>query len=250
MSQEELAESIWVSRNTISNWETGVTQPDLASLILLSALFNLSIDEMVRDDERVIARAVERDRRHLLLLGRDERPAGWESGGYEISKPLPEGVPAYNAPDEIAWGEASAPLYRVKLVSRFMSRARFDVIDRAGARVGRIMRRHGLFAPVFFVRFAGLPHVKLERVLKVGDGVQTLYRIVGGGLSLEGNVLGPDFSVLRGGDVLAHVSAGRVGPRAVFRLDLDEDPIARLAFGIVVALLLMRDYDRVWARDA
>ena len=250
MSQEELAQAIWVSRNTISNWETAATQPDLASLILLGSLFELSIDDLIRGDERAMAQAVARDRNRLLLFGRDAHPGARELAAHEVLKPVPHGVPAYAAPEMISWGGDEAPIYRVRLRFRFMSRAWSDVIDRAGARIGGIARRHGLFAPVFTVRFDGLPRVKIERSLKVGDGVQTVYRVVGGDLALEGNVLGTVFSVLGAGGLLSRVLADRVGSRTVFRMELVEDRDSRLAFGVAVALLLMRDYDRVWARDA
>lgn len=36
LTQEEIAEKIHVSRQTISNWETGRTLPDIKSLILIS----------------------------------------------------------------------------------------------------------------------------------------------------------------------------------------------------------------------
>ena len=45
MSQADLADAIWVSRNTVSNWERGDTTPDIQSLVLMSALFGLSLDD-------------------------------------------------------------------------------------------------------------------------------------------------------------------------------------------------------------
>ena len=50
MSQEELAEKIFVSRQTISNWETDRTYPDVQSLLLLSNLFDVSIDSLIKGD--------------------------------------------------------------------------------------------------------------------------------------------------------------------------------------------------------
>lgn len=50
LSQEALAERIYVSRQTISNWETERSYPDVQSLLLLSVLFNVSIDELVKGD--------------------------------------------------------------------------------------------------------------------------------------------------------------------------------------------------------
>ena len=46
MTQEEVAEKVLVSRVTISNWENGKTLPDIASLISLSELYNISLDEL------------------------------------------------------------------------------------------------------------------------------------------------------------------------------------------------------------
>lgn len=43
LSQEELAERIYVSRQTISNWETDKTYPDIQSLLLLSILFDTQL---------------------------------------------------------------------------------------------------------------------------------------------------------------------------------------------------------------
>ena len=50
LSQEELAERIYVSRQTISNWETDKTYPDIQSLPLLSILFDTTIDVLVKGD--------------------------------------------------------------------------------------------------------------------------------------------------------------------------------------------------------
>lgn len=50
MSQEELAEAIFVSRQTISNWETDRTYPDVQSLLLLSNLFDVSVDSLIKGD--------------------------------------------------------------------------------------------------------------------------------------------------------------------------------------------------------
>ena len=50
VSQEELAERIFVSRQTISNWENDKNYPDLKSLLLLSSLFGVSLDILIKGD--------------------------------------------------------------------------------------------------------------------------------------------------------------------------------------------------------
>ena len=50
MSQDELAEKIYVTRQTISNWENEKNYPDVHSLIRLSSLFEVSVDELIKGD--------------------------------------------------------------------------------------------------------------------------------------------------------------------------------------------------------
>ncbi|HEC2200698.1 TPA: helix-turn-helix transcriptional regulator [Staphylococcus delphini] len=50
LSQMALAEKIDVSTQTISNWENERTYPDLYHLIVLSSLFNVSLDQLVKGD--------------------------------------------------------------------------------------------------------------------------------------------------------------------------------------------------------
>lgn len=50
ISQEELADKVFVSRQTISNWENNKNYPDIKSLSLLSYIFNVSIDDFIKGD--------------------------------------------------------------------------------------------------------------------------------------------------------------------------------------------------------
>lgn len=53
MTQEELAEKMHVSRQTISKWETGASSPDLENAISLCTLFQLSLDDFVQGEDAV-----------------------------------------------------------------------------------------------------------------------------------------------------------------------------------------------------
>lgn len=50
LSQDELANKLYVSRQTISNWETQKSYPDIHSLLLMSSLFDISLDELIKGD--------------------------------------------------------------------------------------------------------------------------------------------------------------------------------------------------------
>lgn len=51
MTQEEVAEKIFVSRQSISNWENNKTYPDIGNVIALSDLYQLSLDELLKGSD-------------------------------------------------------------------------------------------------------------------------------------------------------------------------------------------------------
>ncbi|MBH0160576.1 MULTISPECIES: helix-turn-helix domain-containing protein [Fictibacillus] len=52
-SQEELAEKLFVSRQSVSKWENGQNYPSIEVIIKLSDLFEVTIDELLRTDEEL-----------------------------------------------------------------------------------------------------------------------------------------------------------------------------------------------------
>ena len=54
LSQEELAEKIFVTRQAVSRWETGETIPNTETLKLLSQLFNVSINTLLGSPRKLI----------------------------------------------------------------------------------------------------------------------------------------------------------------------------------------------------
>lgn len=56
ISQEVLAENLSISRQAISNWENGKSQPDSETLVKLASMFNVSVDDILQcqiDDKRI-----------------------------------------------------------------------------------------------------------------------------------------------------------------------------------------------------
>ena len=49
-SQEVFAEKTYVSRQTVSSWENDKSYPDIKSLLLMSELFDMSLDELIKGD--------------------------------------------------------------------------------------------------------------------------------------------------------------------------------------------------------
>lgn len=61
LSQEALAEKIYVTRQTVSNWETEKSYPDVHSLLLLSKLFSVSLDELIKGDIEMMKAEVNKE---------------------------------------------------------------------------------------------------------------------------------------------------------------------------------------------
>lgn len=267
MSQADLADAIWVSRNTVSNWETGATTPDIQSFILMSALFGVTIDEMVKGDANVMARAIARDRNRLLVVGTElsassaqgadsERVSTVEAAGVQdadapitLTMPEPQGSVVFGNYERIDAVRAGMPEFRLVRTFALFSMSDYRIENGAGEAVGAIHRGRATFDPVYQLRVPGFERVQVRREWKPGE-FRTVYTIEGEGIGVEGAVLGDEFSIWRHGGLIATVTALRSAGRPVFRIELEDEGVRPLAFGVAMMFLLLRDYDRHWVRTS
>lgn len=63
LTQEEVAMKLKVSRTTVSSWETGRTFPDIEKLVYLSDLYDLSLDQLIKE-EPVIMETIVTERKN------------------------------------------------------------------------------------------------------------------------------------------------------------------------------------------
>ncbi len=74
LTQEQVAEEIKVSRQTISNWENGKSLPDIVSVLHMSELYQVSLDALLKGDQ-VMMDKIEKDTsvvksgRRLVIIG-------------------------------------------------------------------------------------------------------------------------------------------------------------------------------------
>lgn len=61
LSQEKLAEMVYVSRQTISNWENDKSYPDINSLVLLSQVLDVTIDQLIKEDIEMMEEQINQD---------------------------------------------------------------------------------------------------------------------------------------------------------------------------------------------
>lgn len=68
LTQEQLAEKVYVSRVAVSKWESGRGYPNLDSLRMLAKVFNLTIDELLSTDELIDIVEVQTKNKSRILL--------------------------------------------------------------------------------------------------------------------------------------------------------------------------------------
>lgn len=74
LTQTQAAEALRVSRQTVSNWETGRSLPDIVSVLGMSRLYGLSLDALLQEDDEMLERlrrdaADRRRERRILRFG-------------------------------------------------------------------------------------------------------------------------------------------------------------------------------------
>lgn len=90
LSQEELAERVGVSRQSVSKWELGEATPEVEKLLTLAGIFGITTDELLRDSEpasseqpREAAEPAPSELDHAVsFFGRLIRRFGWLAGVY------------------------------------------------------------------------------------------------------------------------------------------------------------------------
>lgn len=85
MSQEDVAEHLQVSRQTISNWENNITTPDIQQAKEISKLFHVSLDELLENDlHDILIEKVDRTQQHTVDIIRILKIIGIVAAAYII----------------------------------------------------------------------------------------------------------------------------------------------------------------------
>ena len=73
INQDELAEKLFVTRQTISNWENDKSYPDIQSVLLLSEIFSVSVDQLLKGDvekmEKIVNEQTDTDIKKMNTYG-------------------------------------------------------------------------------------------------------------------------------------------------------------------------------------
>jgi len=67
LSQEQFAEKLAISRQAVSKWERGVALPDIENIMYISELFNVSLDTIVKGDEKMTKKIISDSKNAKLM---------------------------------------------------------------------------------------------------------------------------------------------------------------------------------------
>jgi len=73
-TQEQVAEKLMISRQTVSNWENEKSLPDVVSVMKMSDLYQISLDELLKGDKKMLEKiekdiATVKSNRKMIMLG-------------------------------------------------------------------------------------------------------------------------------------------------------------------------------------
>lgn len=73
-TQEQIAEQLMISRQTVSNWENEKSLPDVVSIMKLSDIYQISLDELLKGDSKMLEKiekdtAIVKSNRKMMMVG-------------------------------------------------------------------------------------------------------------------------------------------------------------------------------------
>lgn len=68
LTQDDVAASLRVSRQTVSKWENGLNEPDIDTILKLSDMYSVTLDTLLREDTTVVQKLARKERSYKKLI--------------------------------------------------------------------------------------------------------------------------------------------------------------------------------------
>lgn len=186
LSQEELAEKIGVSRQAVSKWERGEASPDTDNLILLSRLYRMSLDDLLRTDSVPVSGAVSLKKENYEEPAREMRPDNYTEeeiypGRETTHNSIPQGSPFgadvseeenRKAVPDNDFGELGEAMDRA-------GRAIGDALNAAGDKVRREMKKPDKNGKTFEDKFENGMNKLGREIEKAGRAIENSFDKLG-----------------------------------------------------------------------
>lgn len=68
LTQDDIAKQLHVSRQAVSKWENGLNEPDIMSIVQLSDILEVPLDELLREDLPLVQKLAKKERSYKKLI--------------------------------------------------------------------------------------------------------------------------------------------------------------------------------------
>lgn len=211
ITQQEVADKLNVTRQTVSSWETGKSIPDISMMVSLSEFYTLSLDYMLKGGSSM-------------------------KKFYIVEKAME--LKNFSVTDE----EGKVRYKADKSKQILPSPAKFTIYDSKDKRIGRIIK-HGAVAYGLYdqsryeILVNGWQTVWIRRIIKQ---LSTAYEVDGEGLAMKGNWLSNHFEILKDKREVAQVNKKLIGDKKFFEIELFDDYIESLVVCFMIAIDFIR----------
>ena len=298
LTQEQLAKTLYVSRQTILNWEQGRTTPDAQSLLLLSALFGITVDTLMKGDVQamdtilnargVLSRKTVASGTAIGLVGsallavplvdalgplggvlsltptltaisavalvaRSSRPtASIDALRAGLERPTSLTLTCSGRRNELV-GKVTDPegnaLFRIDRTGSVPRGQNWDVVDEFGNRIAIVGHRSiavGNPCPYINAKIEGLGSLKMEKTVSMATEFQSVWKLSGAGIGIEGDWLSSDVTFTRDAEPIARIHALESTHESehAYQIEISNGLLCGTATTLAFALALMRDLER------
>ncbi|MGX6977755.1 helix-turn-helix domain-containing protein [Vagococcus elongatus] len=209
-TQEHFADLINVSRSTVSSWEVGRNIPDIETILLISDLYGISLDKLLREEKNILKKTIGRK------------------------------VTVRKAANHFeAIGETENSRYYMKETTSLPTQRKYVIEDAHHQKIGLAKRKRYNFGmydlPRLFLKIDNWNEISI-----IKDMIQfrRVYNIKGEEITIEGDFLGNQFTILRKGEKISDVSVSQEEDISFDVTILDEllEPLM-ISFIFLVALV-------------
>jgi transcriptional regulator with XRE-family HTH domain len=68
LTQEGVAERLNITRQAVSKWERGINEPDIETIVRLSDIYGVTIDQLLREDLSIVRKLAAKERTYKKLI--------------------------------------------------------------------------------------------------------------------------------------------------------------------------------------
>lgn len=209
LKQEELAHLLNVSRSTVSSWEVGRNYPDLTTVVAISDLFGMTLDDLLREETEML-----------------------QTNNQSVTQIKKVG-PQYQARKE-------SVIYHMETSQALPTQRKYIIKNKDNQAIGTIKRKRYSFGmydlPRLFLTIDGKKEIS---IIKDMEQFRNIYKIKGEDLRLEGKFLGNQFSILKKGEVIANVSVTEFEKNFTFDLNILDEAMTELLISFIFLIALV-----------